>query len=253
MKVGAVLFGNGLRGKSVRSSLLTLLDFGSQMLLRLGGNLILTRILFPEAFGIMALVSVVMTGLNMFADVGIRVSIIQNARGGDPEFLDTAWVMQIGRGILLWLATWLLAAPVAAFYDAPILADLLPIAGLSALFQGFNSTKLATANRNLLMGRMTVVKIGSNVLGLIVLIVLALWLESVWALVIGGLVAPCLTMVLSHTSLPGHSNRFRFKPEIARELVRFGKYILITIKSVFRCLARSQMRRMMKHSEAKDQ
>lgn len=222
------LKGDGLRSRSIRSSLLAGFSFGTTNLLRLGGNLILTRLLFPEAFGIMALVQVMMTGLSMFSDIGIRASIVQNARGEDPLFLDTAWVMQIGRGILLWLLTWVLAAPVAAFYETPILAEVLPVAGLVALFQGLNSTKLALANRTLTLGRVTLIEIGSAVVGLAVLIGLALLWGSVWSLVIGSLVAPFLIMVLSHVAIPGHRNRLRFDLETGRMLVRFGKYIFLS-------------------------
>jgi O-antigen/teichoic acid export membrane protein len=233
MALGMSLKGDGLRSRSIRSSLLTGLSFGASNLLRLGGNLILTRILFPEAFGIMALVQVMMSGLNMFSDIGIRVSIIQNERGEDPAFLDTAWVMQVGRGFVLWLITWVLAAPFAAFYGLPILADLIPVAGLIALIQGLNSTKLVLANRALTLGRVTMIEIGSSVLGLAVLIVLALMWESVWALVIGSLFAPFMVMVLSHVALPGHSNRLRFEAKAGRTLVNFGKFIFLSTLAGF--------------------
>lgn len=228
MKIFSVFRGDGLRGRSVRSSFFTLLNTGSENLLRLAGNLILTRLLFPEAFGIMALVQVVMTGLKMFSDIGIRMSIIQNERGEDPLFLDTAWTLQIARGVVLSLATWVAAAPMAAFYEAPILAQLLPVAGLSALFQGFSSTKLVSSNRNLVLGRATMINVAARVAGLAVLITLAFWWESVWALVIGSLVTPFLLMVMSHLLLPGHSNRLRFDRSAAHELIRFGKYIFLS-------------------------
>ena len=222
-----------LKSRSIRSAALTGLSFASANLLRLAGNLILTRILFPEAFGIMALVQVVMTGLNMFSDIGVRASIVQNARGTDPDFLNTAWTLQIGRGLLLWAATWALAAPVAAFYEAPILAQLLPVAGLTALFQGMYSTKLALADRALTQGRVTVIEIGAALANLGVVIALALTWQSVWALVIGGLTAPLLTLLLSHLALPGAANRLRFDPAAARDLMGFGKYIFLSTLAGF--------------------
>lgn len=233
MKLLSRILGDGLQARSIRSSLLTGLSFGAANLIRLGGNLILTRILFPEAFGIMALVQVVMTGLNMFSDIGVRASIIQNARGEDPRFLDTAWIIQIARGVILWALTWAFAAPVATFYEAPILAELLPVAGLVALFQGLASTKLITANRNLALGRVTVIQIGTSLVGLAVVIALALAWKSVWALVIGSLVAPFLVMLLSHMALPGINNRMRFDASAATELVGFGKYIFFSTLAGF--------------------
>lgn len=217
----------------MRSSLFTLFDAMSQNGLRLLGNIILTRILFPEAFGIMALVTVVMTGLRMMSDIGLRASIIQHSRGGDPIFLDTAWTLQIARGGILWLFCLLLAVPVANFYDVPILAQVLPVAGLVAVFQGFNSTKLATADRELLMGRVTIMLVATRVIGLIVLIVLALALESIWALVIGGLVSPFLIMILSHVALPGRNNRFRIERAAIWDLLHFGKYLFLSTLAGF--------------------
>ena len=76
--------GEGVRARALRGSALTLISFGGSNLLRLASNLILTRLLFPEAFGLMALVSVVTVGLTLFADVGIAPSIAHSTRGDAP-------------------------------------------------------------------------------------------------------------------------------------------------------------------------
>ena len=73
--------------------------------IRLAANLILTRLLFPEAFGLMALVNIFLQGLEMFTVLGIGPSIIQNRRGDDPAFLNTAWTIQVIRGFVLWILT----------------------------------------------------------------------------------------------------------------------------------------------------
>lgn len=233
MKKSQFLFGDGLKARAVRSTLMTGLNFGGQNVLRLGGNLVLTRLLFPEAFGIMAIVQVVKTGVNMFSDLGINASIVQDARGEDQRFLDTAFTIQVIRGIVLWLMIWAVAAPVAEFYEAPILAEILPIAGLTALFQGFNSTKLATANRELRLGRVTVMTLVCQAIGLAVTIGLSIWLKSVWALVIGGLVPMLLIALLSHVILPGAVNRFALDRDAFSRLFGFGKYIFIATVAGF--------------------
>ena len=53
----------GLTGRALRGSALTAGSYAITQGLRLASNLILTRLLFPEAFGLMALVSVVLVGL----------------------------------------------------------------------------------------------------------------------------------------------------------------------------------------------
>src|SRR4051812_39078328 len=67
-------------------------------LIRLGTNLLMTRLLVPEAFGIMAIAALIMYGLALFSDLGLRQNIVQSARGNDVAFLNTAWMVQIMRG-----------------------------------------------------------------------------------------------------------------------------------------------------------
>ena len=59
--------------------------------------------MLPEAFGIMALVNVLIQGLTMFSDVGIEPAIVQHRRGDEPRFYNTAWTVQILRGFVLLL------------------------------------------------------------------------------------------------------------------------------------------------------
>jgi O-antigen/teichoic acid export membrane protein len=220
--------GGSLKARAVRSTMLTLVGFGGGNVLRLAGNLVLTRLLFPEAFGLMALVMVTTTALAMFSDIGLRPAIIQNARGDDPAFLNTAWTMGILRGAVLWLASCALAVPMARFYGEPLLAQLLPVAGLAALFSGFGSTRLATVNRTLTLGRITALGLGTQVVGILVTIALTYWTRSVWALAFGSLASPLLMAALSHLVLPGHPNRLALEPQAARQLMKFGKYIFLS-------------------------
>src|SRR5713101_1716008 len=99
----------------------TVLGYGTSQLLLLAGNLILTRLLFPEAFGLMAIVLAVMVGVALLSDVGIEQSIIHNKRGNEPAFVNTAWSIKVIRGVLMWLALWLLADPLASLYGEPML------------------------------------------------------------------------------------------------------------------------------------
>src|SRR5690554_6229289 len=105
--------GNGLFARAARGSVWTILGFGGAQAIRLVSNLILARLLFPEAFGLMALVMLLIVGLSLFSDIGIEQSIMRNPRGEERAFLDTAWTMQVARGWVLWLAAWAVALPAA--------------------------------------------------------------------------------------------------------------------------------------------
>src|SRR5687767_10200117 len=69
-----------LRTTVRRGSAWSLAAYGGSQLLRFAGNLILTRLLVPEAFGLMALINALLQGLQLFSDIGIGPSIIQSAR-----------------------------------------------------------------------------------------------------------------------------------------------------------------------------
>lgn len=222
------LRGDGLGARVTRGAALTFVSFGGAQALRLASNLILTRLLFPDVFGLMALVQVFMFGLEMFSDTGIAQSIIQNERGDDPAFLDTAWTIQILRGIFLWLMACALAGPAAAFYKQDMLLRLLPVVGLNSLIIGFISTRMATTNRHLMLGRLTILELGSQLLGILVMILLVFWWRSVWGLVIGGLVSSICRVVLSHTFLSGHRNHLFWEKAAFQELFTFGKYIFVS-------------------------
>lgn len=232
-RIAETLMGNRLMARVLRSSSWILLGYGGGQAMRLASNLILARILFPEAFGLMALVTMVTVGLQMFSDVGIGPSIAQSTRGDDPDFLDTAWTIQVVRGLLLWLTTCLLAWPVAAFYAEADLALYLPLAGIALLISGFNPTRIETAHRHLIVGRLTILELLAQVIGLAVMVALALATGSVIALVIGGPMQALAKLGLTWAFLPGQRNRFRWERSAAGELIRFGKWIFLSTACYF--------------------
>jgi O-antigen/teichoic acid export membrane protein len=214
--------------RALRSMTWLMMKYGGAQGLRLASNLILTRLLYPEAFGLMALVSVVTVGLALFSDIGLGPSIQQNPRGDDPEFLDTAWVIQILRGTGLWLGTCVLALPAAAFYGEPALAYYLPIAGMASIINGFAPTKIETAHRHLLLGRLTALELASQAVGIGGMVILAVLTESVTALVLGAVIQAVARVVLTNLYLPGRGNRFRWNRAVASELMHFGKWIFLS-------------------------
>src|SRR5581483_8744696 len=100
--VGAPHSALSLKQLALRGTVWTLLGFGTSQLIRLGGNLILTRLLYPELFGFMALANIFVNALYLFSDLGVGVSIVQNERALEPSFINTTWTLQIGRGAILW-------------------------------------------------------------------------------------------------------------------------------------------------------
>ena len=141
---------------AVRGAVWTIGSYGLSLVLRLGSNLILTRLLVPEMFGLMSLVYVFIMALNLFSDLGIGQSLIQNKRGDEPDFINTAWTLQVYRGLILWFCMLLLAWPVSQLYQKPECLWLIPVVGFGTVISGFNSTSLFTLNRNMAFGKLAI-------------------------------------------------------------------------------------------------
>lgn len=226
------------RARAIKGSLWTVGSYGFSQVLRLASNLVLAYLLFPEAFGLMALVNVFLQGLQMFSDVGIGPSIIQNPRGNEPAFLRTAWTIQILRGVILWLGTWVLAGPVAQFYGASDpaalqLAVLLPVAGLTALLGGFTSTGVFILNRDVKLAKVAGMELIPQVISLVVMVVWAWVHPTVWSLIGGGIAFSVVRLGLSHLWNPGERDRPGWDREAVGELVRFGRWVFLSTVVTF--------------------
>lgn len=224
--VQRALRSNGLFARALRGSAWAGSGHVLSQVIRLVSNLILTRLLFPEAFGLMSLVIVLMVGAAMLSDVGIGISVSQSKRGDEREFLDTAWSMQILRGVSVFLFVSLCAWPLSLFYGEPAIAYLLPAASLSILISSFNPIRLETAGRHLLLGRVVLTDLISQVVTMLMTVVAAILVPSVWALVIGMILGAVSRLLLIMVMVPGEPSRFRIEGRAAREMLTFGKWIL---------------------------
>lgn len=217
-----------LVARLMRGAALTGGFFVLSQALRFGSNLILARLLFPDAFGLMALVTMVMVGLNMLSDAGIQQSILHHKRGEDADFLNTAFTMNAARGVVLWLLACALGWPLSQFYDAPDLLWFLPFCGLTLVFYGLTPTRVFSAERNIMLGRILTVDLIAQVTGIIVMIALAIVLRDPLALAIGVVVTGFVKVVLEWSTLPGLRNAWRLERAAARDLFHFGGWIMLS-------------------------
>ena len=222
-----------IKKQAIAGTAWTVFGYGASQSLRLGSNLLLTRLLFPELFGLMALVTVFIVGLNLFSDLGTTPSIIQNKRGEEPIFLNTVWTIQVIRGFGLWLGFLLIAYPVAQFYEEPRLQWLLPIVGLSSIVVGFNSTNIALLQRRMEVAKIIKFELGIQLIALVVMITWALIRPSIWALVAGNLTSAVAELIWSHRLDRKFTNRFAWDKEVVQEVSSFGRWILLSTAMTF--------------------
>ncbi|GAB4142644.1 MAG: MOP flippase family protein [Cyanobacteria bacterium J069] len=214
-----------LKQLAIRGTAWVVLTYGISLSLRIGSNLILTRLLNPEMFGKVSLVWVFLGALVLFSDLGVAPSIIQSKRGDDPDFLNTAWTIQVIRGLILWAGSFLIAWPVSQFYGQPELIALLPFMGLFLLFDGFNPTKRITLNRHLSMRHISTLEISAQVISGIILIIWAWLSPTIWAIASAGVISAAISLMLNIWAIPGPLNKFAWDKTAVKEILNFGKWI----------------------------
>jgi O-antigen/teichoic acid export membrane protein len=209
----------------------TLISMSGQLsinAIQLGSNLILTRILMPQAFGLMAIVNLICDGLQQISSIGIQPAIIRSPHGLEPKFLQTAFTLQVMRGVLLCVIGLFLAYPLALLYEESQLTGLICAASLSALILGLQSIHWATTTRALKLERTMAIQAGSRLFSALTTIAFALAYQSVWALVIGLIAGNLFRVGLSHLFLPGERSRLEWDRDSAGEILRFGQWILVS-------------------------
>jgi O-antigen/teichoic acid export membrane protein len=206
----------------------TSLSYGVGQFLRLLNNVILARLLAPQIFGLMAVVNAIRTGVELLSDVGINQNIVTNPRGHEPQFYNTAWTLQALRGVSLAVLCVLLAFPLSRFFGYPQLAQILPVASLFFVFTGFDSTARGLLQKRLQVSRLATFEISVTFITVVAQIAIALVTRSVWALILGGVVAGAATLIMSFRLIPGMRHRFMIDPESAAQLIRFGKWVFLS-------------------------
>jgi len=219
--------GNSLLARVIRAGSVTMLGNVGSQLLRFVSNLLLTRLLFPGAFGLMAIAQSILTAANLLSDVGLQQAVVRSHRAHDAAFLDTIWTMQILKGLLIVVAM-AIAAPFAAKgYAQPSLVAIMPALGLASLVTGFSSTKVALMNRRIEVGRLTMMELGAQFVGIVVMLVWARLVPTTWALVGGNLASALARTLASYWLIDGPGNRLRWDRSVVQEVWQFGGWVML--------------------------
>lgn len=209
----------------IKGSLLEVVGFGANTIIRLASTLILTRLLYPEIFGLLTLVSSFIVGLVMLSDIGIEQAVVRSHRGEERSFLDTAWSMQVSRGVVLWLISCVIAWPVSVLYEEPQLLWFMPVAALNVLVGGFTSMSLIGLRRGLNIKPLIILEITTQCVGFAVTVTWAFLHPSVWAVAAGTLTAMVLHVAVSWWIGGPPRLRLHWDPEAKAEILSVGRWI----------------------------
>ncbi len=198
-------------------------------------NMILARILNPEAFGIVATVTMIISFADMFTDSGFQKYLVQHEFINENEKYDNAniafWT-NFGISILLWIIIVSLREKLAIAVGNPGLGKVIAIACFQLPLTSFSSIQMALYRRDFDFKTLFVVRVVSVLVPFVVTIPLALLGLSYWALIIGS-----LTIQLSNATILTIKSKwkpkFYYNIKILKEMFYFTIWSLIEAVSIW--------------------
>lgn len=230
--------GSTLKSRAMKGGIIALGGFGAAQGVRLVSNLIMTRLLAPDAFGLMGVTIALQVWIAMMSDIGLNQSIIRSKLGEDPEYLATARTLQLARCVLIAIVLVIaaLALPglaaagtvrAGSVYADPRLPVFLYCIAGSVTISGFSAMRIALHNRKLDLTPVIRLELSAQAIALVSMALAALSGLGVYSLALGAVVAETVKTVGSHFALKGPPARFAFHREHFREIFTYGKWLII--------------------------
>jgi lipopolysaccharide exporter len=197
-------------------------------LLRLVSTIVLTRVLAPNDFGLIAIIGSIFYVIAMVTDAGFQAYVVRHERGDEPQFLDAIWTIHLARGLLNAVAAAALALPLSQLLQKPELAPLLAVAAISIAIDGAASLTLFTALRRNMVRRLSTIDLAAQFGQFAVGLVAAWVLGNAWALVIALIVSSVVRTAASYLLFPDSRRLIRLDRPLASDLWRFSRVIAVS-------------------------
>jgi O-antigen/teichoic acid export membrane protein len=187
-------------------------------------TLLLARLLLPEDFGLVAIAESIFALIGAITELSLVHSLIQQK---DPRsyHYDTAWTLNVLRGLLLAILLAGLGFPIAHIYGDERLVDLFLVLSAATFIGGFENPMLVTFTRKLIFWHDFALKVASKFVGFLVAIGIAYIYQSYWALVVGSLAAQVTVVIVSYVVRP-------YRPRISfrgyRDLFSFSVWLTLS-------------------------
>lgn len=198
-------------------------------------NMVLARVLTPEAFGIVATISVVVSFAEIFTDAGFQKYLVQHDFSSKEELnkhTNVAFWSNLILSMVLWGIITLFRNPLAKILGNPSLGMAISVAALAIPVVAFSSIQMARYKREFDFKTLFYVRIIGTITPLIVTVPLAILLRSYWALVIGTLVTNVVNAVVL-TLCSNWKPRVYFSFATLKEMFSYSWWILLESLSVW--------------------
>lgn len=213
-----------LKAATVSSLLWKLMERGGNAVIQLIVQIVTARLLAPEQFGALAIMLVFVNIGNVIVQSGLNTALVQAKDVQDRDYSTVFWMCS-SVSVVIYLAIFLAAPSIAAFYALPYLVWPLRGIGLIVVINAYNSIQAAKVTRDLQFRKIFIATISSVVLSAFCGIAAAVSGLGLWALVIQQLVyqlTNCIVLAFEVDWKPC----FCFDESRAKEFFEFGWRLL---------------------------
>lgn len=198
-------------------------------------NVVLARILAPEAFGIVATITMVITFAELFTDAGFQKYLVQHEFVDDidkEQSTNVAFWSNLSMSLFFWLIIAVFRNQIANFVGNPGMGMVLVIASVAIPLAAFSSIQMALYRRNLDFKTLFKVRIVGVCIPLVVTIPLALVIKNFWALIIGIIVRDLSNAVIL-TWYSSWKPKFYYSFDKFKEMFSFTSWSLVEAISIW--------------------
>ena len=198
-------------------------------------NIVLARLLLPEAFGLVATINMVVTFADMFTDAGFQKYIIQHEFSSEEDknrSIYVAFWSNLIVSIFVVVGIIVFRLKIAEALGTPELATAISIASLSILCTAFSSIQISAYRRALEFKKLFYLRLITACVPIVVTIPLALFLRSYWALVIGTVLSNLLQILILATK-PRVRIRLYYSITLFKEMFSFASFTLLENISIW--------------------
>jgi lipopolysaccharide exporter len=200
-------------------------SFGLQTVIRLGSSLILTRILLPEAYGVITIMLSIAFVLEMLSDINVSVFIIREKNAEQARYLNTAWTIRLARASINCLILLLFAPLIAnSLYHTPVLATPLRVYSVAFIIGALESMSFPLAIRRKQARIFMWSELIASATGNSFAVIYTYYSRDYWGIIFGILVSRTLLSSFSYAFYKDSRPRVQFDRAVAREIFQFGKF-----------------------------
>ena len=171
-----------LHRRSLRGGAISMVAQGVNVVVQVVSTIVLARLLLPEDFGLVTMVSAVVGFASIFVDLGTRDAVAQRGRVTEGEVSALFWIT-LGVGLVLTIITVFSAPLIARFYEEPRLGLIAITLSLTFALPALYFQQYGLMRRAMMFRTLAFIDVGGNLLATAVAIIIAFQGYGYWALV----------------------------------------------------------------------